>query len=144
MLNSNPNPKKPERRWKECPRDLASSRWSTLYATLNPNGDLVISRFTHEAMGSPKAYVLLYEPETSTIGLRAESNVPEFNAYPANERGRHGGRRIRAYRLCREIRLSLPETVRFHQCYIDHHGILILDLNKMIPARTVGKGHFRY
>lgn len=138
------NVQAPDRRWVECPREAAKSRWATLYATMNPDGAIVISRFTHEAMGNPKAYVLLYEGHTQTIGLRAISNKPELNAYPARERGRHGGRRISAYRLCREIGLSLPETVRFHQCYIDHHGILILDLNKMIPARRVGKGRFRY
>ena len=135
---------KPERRWVECPRSAGRSRWHTLYATLNPHGDLVISRFTHEALGSPKAYVLLFEKETHVIGLRPISNRPEMNAYPANERGRHGGRRISCYHLCREIGLNLGETIRFHQCYIDHHGILILDLTKIISARTAGKGHFRY
>ena len=132
------------RNWEECPRGPGRSRWNTLYATLNPAGELVISRFTHEAMGSPRAYVLLFERESNTIGMRAISNMPELNAYPAYERGRHGGRRISAYRLCREIGLSLSETIRFHQCYLDHHGILILDLKRVVPARHVAKGVFRY
>jgi hypothetical protein len=58
------------RSWRETPRDARDSRWESLYATLNPEGDLVISRRTHEVLGSPDSYLLLFDVERNVIGLR--------------------------------------------------------------------------
>lgn len=122
------------RNWEECPREAKEARWASLYATLNPQGDLVISRFTHEVLGTPDSYLLLYDRERDVIGLRPARAAVEKNAYPARPRGRHGGRRIRAYRLCREFGIHIYETVRFHRCQLDNSGILILDLRDTRPA----------
>ena len=81
------------RRWEECPRDVRDCRWATLYATMNPEGDIVISRRTHEVLGSPDSYVLLYDRERDVIGLKPALLGVEKNAYPARVRGRYGGRR---------------------------------------------------
>jgi hypothetical protein len=122
------------RNWEECPRDAKENRWATLYATRNSEGDLVISRFTHETLGSPDSYLLLYDRERDVIGLKPARGSVEKNAYPARLRGRHGGRRMRAYRLCREFGIQVLETVRFHRCRLDNDGILLLDLRDTRPA----------
>ena len=132
------------RAWEECPRERGESRWQTLYATLNPDGYLVISKFTHETLGAPEAYVLLYERERDVIGLRPANLRVDKNAFPAKPRGRHGGRILRAYGMLREFGISLIETVRFHRCQLDNHGVLILDLKDTRPARKEKKGKYAY
>ncbi len=122
------------RNWEECPREAKEARWAAMYATMNAGGDIVISRFTHEALGSPDSYLLLYDRERHVIGLRPARLGVEKNAYPARLRGQHGGRRIRGYRLCREFGISVNETVRFHKCQMDNSGVLILDLKDTRPA----------
>jgi hypothetical protein len=125
-----------KRDWAECPREARESRWAAMYVTLNPDGDIVMSRFTHERTGSPESYVLLFDRATKTIGMRAARPV-EKNAYPARPRGRHGGRRIRGYRLCKEFGIKVPRTVRFSNPHLDTDGVLILDLHE---ARLVKNG----
>lgn len=127
------------RNWEECPRDPAKSRWTTLYATLNPLGDLVISRFTHEQLGSPPGYVLMFDRDRDVVGMRPANPAAERNAYPVATRGRHGGQLVRAHRMCREFGIQLRDTRRFHHCQIDHNGVLILDLKDTLPARVIGK-----
>ena len=122
------------RNWEECPREAAESRWASLYATLNRAGDIVISRYTHEVLGAPDSYLLLFDRERSVIGLRPARGAVERNAYPARDRGRHGGKRIRGYRLCREFGITVRQTVRFHRCQLDNDGVLILDLNDVRVA----------
>lgn len=123
------------RNWRECPREGAGARWVTLYASMTPDGDIVLSSFTHRAMGEPDSYVLLYDPDQSVIGLRPARAVVEKNAYPVRNRGICGGKRIRGYTMCRQYNISVPKTVRFHQCHIDNSGVLILDLNQTRPVR---------
>lgn len=118
------------REWEECPREARETRWQAMYVTLNPQGDIVISRFTHEACGQPPAYVLLFDRENKAIGLKPMNSEDVKNAYPARVRGRHGGRRIRGWRLCREFGLKVDRTVRFPSCYLDVDGVLILDLEE--------------
>ena len=122
------------RSWEECPREAAESRWASLYATLNRAGDIVISRYTHEVLGAPDSYLLLFDRERSVIGLRPARGAVERNAYPARDRGRQGGKRIRGYRLCREFGITVRQTVRFHRCQLDNDGVLILDLNDVRVA----------
>lgn len=124
------------RNWEECPREATESRWQALYCTLNPEGDIVISAYTHKTLGSPDSYLLLFDRERSVIGLRPARLALERNAYPARDRGRHGGKRVRGYRLCREFGIRVPQTVRFHRCQLDNDGVLILDLQ---DVRIVGR-----
>src|SRR5687768_6104300 len=128
------------RNWAEWPREAAEARWAQLYATLNPEGDIVISAFTHKTLGAPDSYLLLFDRERSVIGLRPARAAVERNAYPARDRGRHGGKRVRGYRLCREFGIRVAQTVRFHRCQLDNDGTLILDLN---DVRIVSKGRAR-
>ena len=125
---------KRHKNWKECPREAKLTRWGVLYATMYPDGRIAISRFTHEQLGSPEAYLLLYEEDLHMIGLQPANLAVSKNAYPALERGRHGGRRINGYRLIREFGIHLDETARFPRCVIDYAGTLILDLKDVVPA----------
>ena len=123
-----------ETNWEVCPRDEGNGRWAEIYATLNPAGDIVISRFTHEAMGKPEAYLLMFDRLHAVIGLRGARLSIDENAYPARSRGRHGGRVIRGLRLCREFGIWANETIKFPRAKIDGDGILLLDLHQTMPA----------
>lgn len=124
------------RNWEECAKDQGgSARWGVLYATINTEGHIRLSRVTHEAMGSPDSYVLLYDRERETIGLRPARLAVEKNAYKAIDRGPYGGKRINSYKLCREFGIVIDETVRFHHCAIDNSGVLILDLRDTVSSK---------
>ncbi|HMJ07405.1 MAG TPA: hypothetical protein VK468_00275 [Pyrinomonadaceae bacterium] len=124
------------RSWEECPKEAGNdARWGVLYATLNMEGHIRLSRVTHEALGAPDSYVLLYDRGTDVIGLRPARLAVEKNAYRAIDRGPYGGKRINGYRLCREFGITVTETVRFHHCRMDNSGVLILDLGDTQPVK---------
>ncbi|MBV9217202.1 MAG: hypothetical protein JO053_13615 [Acidobacteria bacterium] len=115
---------------------MRDSRWSQLYVSINPKGLIWLSGFTHQAMGEPDAYVIVYDPDMNVLGLQpGRANVTQ-NAYPAKPRGRHGGQLIRAYRLIREFNLYVPETMWFPRSFIDNSGTLILELHDVKAATT--------
>ena len=128
------------RSWEECPKDHSgNARWGVLYATINAEGHIRLSRVTHEMLGSPDSYVLLYDRERETIGLRPARLAVEKNAYKTIDRGPYGGKRINSYKMFREFGIVLGETRRFHHCGIDNSGVLILDLRDTCPARKARK-----
>ena len=126
-------PRAVNRRWETCPAETKPARWRSLYASINVQGAITITQFTHLTLGAPEAYILLFERARQTIGLKP-ARAGEKNAYPAVEFGRHGGRRIRGYRLLHEFGITVFETKRFHQCMLDQSGILILDLQNTVTA----------
>jgi hypothetical protein len=78
-------------------------------------------------MGSPAAYHLLYDIPNNTIGLKPTA-ASMRDAYPAMKSGRHGGKKVNAYRLLTECSLVIKETLEFPDAEIDEDGILILNL----------------
>lgn len=122
--------------WKVLARGDAAAQFPLLYVTLSPQGSIVISRSTHEKMGSPSGYIILFDPLKHRLGLKAEStNNP--NAYPARKSGRSGAKIIRAHRLIREFGVQPPDTLEFPEAKIVD-GVLILDLQ---TARTSPRAH---
>lgn len=86
-----------------------------------------MSRYTHEKLGAPKAFVLLFDATNNRIGLKPAS-LTARNAYPAYPQGLYGGRIVRAYRLMREHDIRLAQTLQFDDAEINDEGILVLDL----------------
>ena len=123
------------RKWEECDRDPElSPRWQALYVSLKPDGELWLSKKTHEALGSPPGYVLLFDRERQVVGMRPSDPQHKTTAYPAQPRGRHGAVRVRANRLVRDFGIYSPETVRFPRAQIDRQGVLILDLKDTVRS----------
>lgn len=120
--------------WTQCPRDVKETRWSKHYVSLNREGILWLSRFTHQAMGEPDSYLLMYDRDLNVIGLQPARLAVIKNAYPAIDRGKFGGRCIYAHRMMREFSLYIDQTARFPRAYIDHTGTLILELNDVKPV----------
>ncbi len=119
--------------WQECPRGDIRPQWAAIYVTMNPKGEIAMSSVTYERLGSPPAFVLLYDAARNRIGLKP-AGLDTRNAYPVRcSRGR-GARRIRGHRLMHEFRIDIPETVRFHDADTDADGVLILNLQTARPA----------
>ena len=116
-----------KRDWKTIKRGDKRAQWAGIYATLNSKGIIVLNRAADERMGSPAAYNLLYDAPNNTIGLKPTA-LAMRNAYPAQKSGRHGGRKVNAYRLLTECSLVIKETLEFPDAEIDEDGILILNL----------------
>ncbi|MFZ1701118.1 MAG: hypothetical protein WBO10_16465 [Pyrinomonadaceae bacterium] len=116
--------------WKILPRGDVAAHWSGLYVTMNKLGSIVISRVTHERLGSPDAYQILFDQFNQRLALKpVDAETP--HAYPARKRGLRGARIIRAYRLIAEFGIRPPDTIEFERPKIDLDGVLILDLRKI-------------
>ena len=124
--------------WQTCKRrrDLRG-RWVALYVTMNPRGEISMSRLTYEKLGEPAAVQLLFDSVNNRIGLKP-SHREAREAFPVGKRGSHGGRRIHAYTLMQEFRIDLPSTIQFYDADIDDDGVLILDLRTArVPSRVL-------
>ncbi|MEP7077197.1 MAG: hypothetical protein ABI878_15435 [Acidobacteriota bacterium] len=116
-----------KRQWLEIARGDKRAQWAGFYVTMNCRGMIVMNRAAHDKMGGAEGFMLLYDPANNTIGLKPTSRQIK-NAYPAAPSGRHGGRRVAAYRLLQEQGLVINETLEFPDAEIDEDGILILNL----------------
>ena len=123
--------------WQELPKDNIPAWSAGIYVTMNPKGQIAMSRVTYQMLGEPPAFVILFDRVNSRIGLKpaalATRNAYRVCAYTA----RSGSKVVHAHRLIREHRIDLPQTVRFHDADIDEDGILVLDLRTArVPPRV--------
>lgn len=116
-----------KRHWKEIPRDGKRAQWAGIYVTMNSKGMIVMNRAGYERMGEPSAFQLLYDAANNTVGLKPTRERMR-NAYPVQKSGRHGGRKVSAYRLMTECGLVIEDTLEFPDAEIDLDGILVLNL----------------
>jgi len=121
--------------WKEVPSDPRAGKWAGMYVTMNPRGEIVMTKRTWEKTGSPEAYQIFFDDANQRIGLKP-TTPNSRGSYLAGERGRHGSRRIMAYRLIVECRLVFRHTLQFPLAEIDPDGILILDLRTATINKT--------
>ena len=126
-----------KRNWLEVMRGDRRAQWAGLYVTLNRQGVIAMNRAAYERLGSPEAFHLLYDGANHAIGLKPAARSAR-NAYPAARSGRHGGRRVAAYRLLKEFGLYIRDTILFPDAEIDPDGILVLNLrNARISNRVL-------
>jgi len=114
--------------WKEVPTgDGVVGQWAALYVTMNPKGQIRLSRVTHAKMDEPAAYTVLFDEKNNIIGLKP-CHLSARNARRACVLSKWGGIGIHAYRLIQDQGIRLPQTIQFVDPEIDHDGILQLDL----------------
>lgn len=125
-----------KRQWTEIPQGDKRAQWAGMYVTMNSKGMIVMNRATHERLGSPAAFNVLYDKANNAIGLKP--TIPRLrNAYTAAKSGRHGGRRVNAYRLLMEHGLCIDQTLTFPDAEIDTDGILVLNLRTAEVSKRV-------
>ncbi len=121
--------------WKEVPSDPKAGKWAAMYVTLNPKGEISMTRLTWEKTGRPEAFQIFIDDANQRIGLKPSS--PNLRGtYRAAKNGKLGGRRVNAFRLIAECRLLLKNTLQFPLAEIDPDGILILDLRTAIISKS--------
>ena len=116
-----------KRDWKEIPRDGKRAQWAGLYVTMNGTGTIVMNRAAYERLDEPAAFLLLYDAPNNSIGLKP-TGASMKNAYPVMKSGKHGGRKVSAYRLLMECGLQIKDTLEFTDAEIDIDGTLVLNL----------------
>lgn len=126
-----------EGEWTILPRGDVAAHWSGLYVTLNKIGTLAMSRVTHERLGSPDAFMIMWNRFMQRLALKPVAAGTE-HAYPAKKYGRRGAKVIRAYRLVAQFGIRPPDTIEFIEPKIDTDGQLILDLRNI---RVSPKAH---
>ena len=122
-----------KRIWEEGLRDDKRVARVGHYATINSRGEIMIGRFTYEALGRADALQLLFDRVNMSIGLKRTHSRTD-NAYSLKPAGRHGAQHIRAAQAANQFGLRVNGTIRFLNPEIDEDGVLILDLRQTQPA----------
>ena len=73
--------------WQEIPRGDVMPQYAGIYVTMNPMGDIVMSRVTYEMLGAPQAFVILFDRTNNRIGLKP-AHLTTRNAYPVRASNR--------------------------------------------------------
>ena len=123
--------------WEMVQRDDVAAQWSGLYASMNKDGAIVMSKTTYQRLREPAAFHVFFDRVNSRIALRPTAKSVK-HAYPAQVAGRRGAKVVRVNRLVKEYGIKLPDTVEFPDAEIDHDGQLVLDLR---TARISRKAH---
>lgn len=89
----------------------------------------MMSRVTHERIGSPEAVVIMFDAVNGRLALKP-AKAGDANAYPVRKYGRRGGRIVRAYRLLTEFGIKPADTIEFWEPKIDDETRLILNLKE--------------
>lgn len=122
-----------QRRWIDFEDGPDSVDKGEVYVTLNKQGELLVNRIGHEALGRPEYVRLKYDKYDRAIGLqRVPRDTP--GAFPVKPKGRCGHHVIRAKPLCRRWEIEIADTVRFLEPTLEE-GILVLSLKKLKNAR---------
>jgi len=120
--------------WKLVERDGKLGKWALPYASLGPDGVIVISRVTWEKTGSPAAYLIMFDDTNQRIGLKA-TGLGVKNAYRAHKRGNAGSKRLICRRMMVEHGIKLKQSIRFTDIEIDRDGFITLDLRTAVINR---------
>ena len=113
--------------------EVRRRREGRLYAALRVDGLLSISGWTHERMGEPDGYVLLFDRARNAIGLKPARMGVTRNAYRVRRKykGTNRNRTIFARPLCEEFGIAVEKTIVFRTCAIDRDGVLVLRLDQI-------------
>lgn len=119
--------------WIEFDLTAPRRRNDQLYVTLNQKGEFVFSLKTYGRMKEPAAVILLFDPNTDTIGLRPASDQTR-NAIVVRTRHSRYNRVVRSKPFLRENGIRLSRTIQFPTARIDDEGVLCLPLRERIAA----------
>ncbi|MEP6946179.1 MAG: hypothetical protein ABJA02_09705 [Acidobacteriota bacterium] len=126
MVDDNPGAGHVEAKWIEFDEGAARPR-NKMHVTLSFDGNILMNRFTFEAMGSPANVVMLFDPVNRRIGIRPAA-ADARNSFELRQRGPRTTRRVRAQPFVKKWNIIPDRTIKFRDPEIDN-GILILDLN---------------
>jgi hypothetical protein len=100
---------------------------------MNPKGMIYLNGSAMKALDNAERLELMYDKFNNTIGLKPTNSL-NVHAFKAALKGKHGGRKIRAFRLLRQFQIKLDGSVRFLKPEISDEGIMVLDLRQTSAA----------
>src|SRR5580765_2740466 len=114
-----------------------------MYVSMNQEGNILVNAHAFSEMGSPEAVILLFDPETDTIGLKPASRLMP-NSFAVRKKGESGHQRIGAARFATKHNIRLDGTVRFRSPTVED-GILVMSLRETqnIKRRAANPGVVR-
>jgi hypothetical protein len=125
--------------WSVLPKDDIAPHWSGVYVTINREATIALNKVAYRRMDEPAAFLIMFDRVNSRIMLKPTA-LSTKHAYRAGKYGKHGGRRVRAFRMLTEFGLKIDETLEFKNAEIDIDGQMILDLRS---ARVSRRAHTR-
>jgi hypothetical protein len=121
--------------WNEfsLPKNQTKIKW--MQAALTRRGYITLNRAAFQAMGQPKAVILLFDPVNSLIGLKP-AGLGYENAIPLMRRKDSGDSyRLRAKSFCNYHQISTDHAVVFKNIQRVDDGILVLALRDAVELR---------
>ena len=126
--------------WKEIPNGDMMPQFAGIYVTMNPKGQIAMNKVTYEMLDKPKAFLIFFDEVNNRIGLQPAA-LSTKNAFRVCTYSRNGIK-VRAYRLIRECRIDLPQTILFPDAEINEDGFLVLNMRtSRVPDRVIN--HYR-
>jgi len=121
--------------WEEFLQGPSKAGERRLTVSLSPRSELSLNRWVIEAIGNPRAVVLLFDRARSRIGLRASpSEVPHaFSLTHGEDHKRRRPFTIYLKAFCKTHNIRNQRTIRFAEPTIDQ-GILVLDLPESLET----------
>ena len=103
-------------------------------ASIAPHGDFYLNRAVVEALGWPEAVTMMYDRGQNIIGIKP-ADPEDGGGYPLRPKGgRSRSRNVFAGSFCRHFRIAPPGTLNFRAPRLDKGGVLLLDLNDVVPC----------
>jgi hypothetical protein len=123
------------RRWQEYQSVRTGINDGRIHVTVNPRGNIYLGRRALEALNSPEAVVLLFDPGSKTIGVRRAA-ADRRNAHLLKTKDTRGrGKMVYAAEFLRFYGISVTETLVFEMPELDEDGILVLNLSETMVIR---------
>ena len=123
------------RRWQEYHFIRSGNNEDRIHVTLNPRGNIYLSKRALEELNSPEAVVLLFDPGNKTIGIRRAA-AERRNAHRLKIKDARGrGKTVYAAEFLRHYGISVTDTLIFEKPELDDDGILILNLGETRAIR---------
>ena len=118
------------RRWQEYQFVRTGFDENRIHVTLNPRGNIYLSRRALEELNSPEAVVLLFDPASKSIGIRRAA-TDRRNAHRLKIKDARGrGKTVYAAEFLRHYGIRVTETLVFDMPVLDEDGILVLNLSE--------------
>lgn len=126
--------------WLEFRQPAKRTNSTGLFVRLAPtHGEIYMNLATWIRLGTPEAFVLLFDPKTGTIGLRP-SDAETPNAVLVRNLGGKAYKVIRVRPYLHEHGIYTDRTLQFPTAIIDEDGILCLNLrDRIATGRPVQK-----
>lgn len=113
-----------------------SIRSDGIRVTLSPHGVIYMNSKAWDALGSPEAVELMFDPGRRVIGLKPIHPWEPYS-FPVMHKNSANGKVIYASPFCVDINVRPKRTVVFNQAHMEEDGVMELPIDS-ITAVTRG------